>query len=151
MKSMIILALCMSYAHTMIMALSWTSYAHTYHVWPLSWSLIIGWAQRKCYVPKNLCLDYVCCSQRCSLPKLFQVWFFDKLSPLARVCPVKCANMYTIMCQYEQICAKSWASFTNFSLNKSLFVQIAPSVCKVSERRPLLAFRQYIIHRHQSE
>ena len=40
MKSMIILALCMSYAHTMIMALSWTSYAYTYHVWPLSWSLI---------------------------------------------------------------------------------------------------------------
>ena len=40
MSSMIMLALCMSYAHTMIMALSWTSYAHTYHVWPLSWSLI---------------------------------------------------------------------------------------------------------------
>ena len=39
MSSMIILALCMSYAHTMIVALSWTSYAHTYHIWPLSWSL----------------------------------------------------------------------------------------------------------------
>ena len=39
MSSMIILALCMSYAHTMIVALSWTSFAHTYHIWPLSWSL----------------------------------------------------------------------------------------------------------------
>ena len=61
MKSMIILALCMSYAHTMIMALSWTSYAHTYHVWPLSWSLvdINGWNATLCWALGWRVDDYV--------------------------------------------------------------------------------------------
>ena len=45
MSSMIILALCMSYAHTMIVALSWTSYAHCSYImipeWP-EWLISIN-------------------------------------------------------------------------------------------------------------
>ena len=124
--------------------------------WPHAWfskaksSIIVeGFEKTKNTIEFLFGRDYMFASLHCqNFPSvIFGPNFYQHNLFFGMAVPSPNVPLLTIMHKYVWNKTRIMPFLINFPPNKLLFVQIAPSLCKVSERRPLLAFLQYIIHR----